>query len=196
MPKIIDPQEKEDKRTAQLQEEIKQRKEENRRIRDKAEEQKKEVLYEIKTNYPNGITESYLLNKGFNKIIPMKCDNCKNYRIFPYQFLTKQGRMGIKNKCSFCMSDDSKVTQKSLDKNMVECKCGIKYYASDNGKAKHENTSRHINNMKKLVKGKKYSSKEMDKLCSLNNILYYKSLDMKSQAEALNKLGDKLKTNI
>ena len=63
MPKIIDPQEKEDKRTAQLQEEIIKRKEENRRIRNKAEEQKKEVLYEIKTDYPNGITESYLLDK-------------------------------------------------------------------------------------------------------------------------------------
>ena len=196
MPKIIHPKEKEDKRTAQLQEEIIKRKEENRRIRNKAEEQKKEVLYEIKTDYPNGITESYLLDKGLKKIIPMKCDNCKNYRIFPYQFLTKQGRMGIKNKCSFCMSDDSKITQKSLDKNMVECKCGIKYYASDNGHAKHVMTSRHINNMEKLVQGKKYTAKQLDKLCSLNGILYYKSLDMKSQAQALNSLNDKLKTII
>ena len=196
MPKIIDPKEKEDKRTDQLQDEAKQRKEENRRIKNKAEEQKNEVLHEIKIEYKDGIKEPYLLNKDIKDIVPMVCDNCKNYRIYPYQFLTKQGRMGVKNKCSFCMSDDSKITQKSLDKNMVECKCGIKYYASDNGHAKHVMTSRHINNMEKLVQGKKYTAKQLDKLCSLNGILYYKSLDMKSQAQALNSLNDKLKTII
>ena len=79
---------------------------------------------------------------------------------------------------------------------MVTCKCGIKYYHSDDGYYKHIATSRHQNNVKKLVNDKKYSAKEMDKLCSLNNIPYYKSLDMIAQAEALNKLGDKLKTNI
>ena len=196
MPKIIDPKEKEDKRTIQLQEEIKQRKEENTRMRNKLDEQKKEVLHEIKTDYPKGITEPYLLNQGINKIIPMKCNNCNNFRIYPYQFLTKQGRMGIKGNCSFCMADTSKITQKSLNKNMVECQCGIKYYASDNGHAKHVMTSRHINNMDKLVQGKKYTAKQMDKLCSLNNIPHYKSLSMIHAAEQLNKLGDKLNTNI
>ena len=50
--------------------------------------------------------------------------------------------------------------------------------------------------MEKLVQGKKYTAKQLDKLCSLNNIPYYKTLDMKSQAKALNALNDKLKTNI
>ena len=196
MPKIITDAEKEDKKNAQLSAEIKQRKEENTRIRNKLEEQRKEVLHEIKTEYPKGITEPYLLNQGINKIIPMKCDSCNNFRIYPYQFLTKQGRMGLKNKCSFCMEDTSKITKKSLDKNMVTCKCGIKYYHSEDGHYKHIATSRHQNNMKKLVNDKKYTAKELDKLCSLNNIPYYKSLDMIAQADALNKLGDKLKTNI
>ena len=168
----------------------------NKQIRDKYEDQKNEVIQEIKTQYPAGVTEKYLLDKGINTIVPMKCDNCKNFRIYPYQFMTKQGRMGLKNKCSFCMEDDSKITQKSLNKNMKVCECGIKYYHSDDGYYKHIATSRHINNMKKLVNGKKYTAKEMDKLCSLNGILYYKSLDMIGQAEQLNKLGDKLKTNI
>jgi len=196
MPKIITDAEREAKRTAEIAAEIKQRKEENTRIRNKLDEQRKEVLHEIKTDYPKGINESYLLNQGINKIIPMKCNNCNNFRIYPYQFLTKQGRMGVKGNCSFCMEDTSKITQKSLDKNKVTCKCGIKYYHSDNGYYAHISTSRHQNNMKKLVNGVKYTAKELDKLCSLNNIPYYKTLDMIAQADALNKLGDKLKTNI
>ena len=196
MPKIITDAEKEAKRTAELAAEIQQRKEKNSSIRNKLEEQRKEVLHEIKTDYPKGITESYLLNQGINKILPMKCNNCNNFRIYPYQFLTKQGRMGVKGNCSFCMNDTSKITQKSLDKNKVTCKCGIRYYHSDNGYYAHISTSRHQNNMKKLVNGVKYTAKDMDKLCSLNNIPYYKTLDMIAQADALNKLGDKLKTNI
>jgi hypothetical protein len=196
MPKIITDAEREAKRTAEIAAEIKQRKEENTRIRNKLEEQRKEVLHEIKTDYPKGINESYLLNQGINKIIPMKCNNCNNFRIYPYQFLTKQGRMGVKGNCSFCMEDTSKITQKSLDKNKVKCKCGISYYHSDNGYYAHISTSRHQNNMKKLVNGVKYSAKELDKLCSLNNIPYYKTLDMIGAAEKLNNLGDKLKTNI
>ena len=196
MPKIITDAEKEAKRTAELAAEIQQRKEKNSSIRNKLEEQRKEVLHEIKTDYPDGITEPYLLNQGINEIVPMKCDSCNNFRIYPYQFLTKQGRMGIKGNCSFCMEDTSKITQKSLDKNKVTCKCGIKYYHSENGYYAHIQTSSHQNNMKKLVNDKKYTAKEMDKLCSLNSIPYYKTLDMIAQADALNKLGDKLKTNI
>jgi len=196
MPKIITDAEKEAKRTAELAAEIQQRKEKNSSIRNKLEEQRKEVLHEIKTDYPDGITEPYLLNQGINEIVPMKCDSCNNFRIYPYQFLTKQGRMGTKGNCSFCMADTSKITQKSLDKNKVTCKCGIRYYHSENGYYAHIQTSRHQNNMKKLVNGVKYSAKELDKLCSLNNIPYYKTLDMIGAAEQLNKLGDKLKTNI
>ena len=196
MPKIITDAEKEAKRTAELAAEIQQRKEKNSSIRNKLEEQRKEVLHEIKTDYPDGITEPYLLNQGINEIVPMKCDSCNNFRIYPYQFLTKQGRMGIKGNCSFCMADTSKITQKSLDKNKVTCKCGIRYYHSENGYYTHIQTSRHQNNMKKLVNGVKYTAKELDKLCSLNSIPYYKTLDMIAQADALNKLGDKLKTNI
>ena len=196
MPKIITDAEKEAKRTAELAAEIQQRKEKNSSIRNKLEEQRKEVLHEIKTDYPDGITEPYLLNQGINEIVPMKCDSCNNFRIYPYQFLTKQGRMGTKGNCSFCMADTSKITQKSLDKNKVTCKCGIRYYHSENGYYAHIQTSRHQNNMKKLVNDKKYTAKEMDKLCSLNSIPYYKTLDMIAQADALNKLGDKLKTNI
>ena len=196
MPKIIDPLEKEAKRSAEIVAEDKQRKEDNKKIRNKLEEQKKEVLHEIKTDYPKGVTEPYLLEKGIDKVLPMKCNNCKNYRIYPYQFLTKQGRMGIKGNCSFCMEDTSKITLKSLNKGMVTCKCGIKYYGSDDGYYKHIQTSRHQNNLKKLVNDKKYTAKEMDKLCSLNGIPYYKTLDMIGQADALNKLGNKLKTNI
>ena len=196
MPKIITDAEKEAKRTAELAAEIQQRKEKNSSIRNKLEEQRKEVLHEIKTDYPDGITEPYLLNQGINEIVPMKCDSCNNFRIYPYQFLTKQGRMGTKGNCSFCMADTSKITQKSLDKNKVTCKCGIRYYHSENGYYAHIQTSRHQNNMKKLVNGVKYTAKEMDKLCSLNNIPYYKTLDMIGAAEQLNKLGDKLKTNI
>ena len=196
MPKIITDTEKEDKKNAQLAAEIQQRKEKNSSIRNKLEEQRKEVLHEIKTDYPDGITEPYLLNQGINEIVPMKCDSCNNFRIYPYQFLTKQGRMGTKGNCSFCMADTSKITQKSLDKNKVTCKCGIKYYHSENGYYAHIQTSRHQNNMKKLVNGVKYTAKELDKLCSLNNIPYYKTLDMIGAAEQLNKLGDKLKTNI
>ena len=196
MPKIITDAEKEAKRTAELAAEIQQRKEKNSSIRNKLEEQRKEVLHEIKTDYPDGITEPYLLNQGINEIVPMKCDSCNNFRIYPYQFLTKQGRMGTKGNCSFCMADTSKITQKSLDKNKVTCKCGIRYYHSENGYYAHIQTSRHQNNMKKLVNGVKYTAKELDKLCSLNNIPYYKTLDMIGAAEQLNKLGDKLKTNI
>ena len=53
----------------------------------------------------------------------------------------------------------------------------------------------YLNNMEKLVKGVRYTEAQMFKLCSINNIAYYKTMNQKKMAEVLNMIID-LKTNI
>ena len=91
------------------------------------------------------------------------------------------------------MSEVSAVMKKSIDNNSVICECGCKYYASDLGTARHMTSKTHQNNMAKLVKGKKYTEKQLHQLCSLNKIEYFKRLTMKEMALQLNDLGNDLK---
>lgn len=49
--------------------------------------------------------------------------------------------------------------------------------------------------MEKLVKGIKYTEAQMFKLCRINGIAYYKTMNQKKMAEVLNKIID-LKTDI
>ena len=185
------------KQEEKVKRDIKEAKEKRRLTRETFEKEFGEVEKEIKEKYPSGkVEDEFLINWRGTKIFPLQCKCCTSVKIFPYDFLTKQNTLNGKDKCSTCMMINSSKTRDIQVKNQVRCQCGILYYGTDEGHFKHINSKSHLNNMEKLVKGIKYTEAQMFKLCSINNIAYYKTMNQKKMAEVLNGLGDDLKTNI
>lgn len=196
------PKDKQEERYRKCEEKIIQdvkiRKENRKLTKQKIDKEYEEVLNEIKEKYPTGeIVEKYLRETlCISKIYPQMCNSCNHFKIYPYEFLTKQGRDNGKNRCQTCMSEKTKSSRQSVEKHQVRCKCGVLYYGNEDNYYKHINSKQHLNNMEKLVKGVRYTEAQMFQLCRLNHIPYYKTMNQKKMAEVLNNLGDELKVDI
>lgn len=167
----------------------------NRRMRFNAEIQ--DVRVEIKDKFPDGkVTEQNLINSGITTIYPLLCVKCDTFKIFPYQFLTKQGFDNGKNTCCLCMSMNSSVVQKYTKPKLFKCECGLSFVVKDSDAYyKHLADKTHQNHIDKMLHGVKYSQKELRHLCSLNKITYYKNMSIPVMVQTLTLLGDKLKLN-
>ena len=185
------------KQEEKVKRDIQEAKEKRRLTRETFEKEFGEVEKEIKEKYPSGkVEEEFLINWRCTKIYPLQCKCCTSVKIFPYDFLTKQNTLNGNDKCSTCMMINSSKTRDIQVKNQVRCQCSILYYGTDEGHFKHINSKSHLNNMEKLVKGIKYTEAQMFKLCRINGIAYYKTMNQKKMAEVLNGLGDDLKVDI
>ena len=84
-----------------LEVEMRRRHEDNKRQRLRYEAQYEEVLHEIKKDYKDTkVKEPYLLKQNIEDIFPLMCNKCNTYKVFPYQFLTKQNRDHGRGNCS------------------------------------------------------------------------------------------------
>lgn len=174
---------------------FKRRSEELKLRRMKNADDYNEVVEEIKNKYPDGVVkEPHLINKGISKVIPLLCSKCDCYKIFPYQFLTKQGYDNGKNNCSLCMSINTCGVRKYTKKNDYTCDCCLKFDSNDCDKyLKHIEDKSHQNRLDKMLNGVRYNQKQLRELCSINNIAYYKSLTIPNMVKMLKLLGKDIK---
>ena len=161
----------------------------------KLAEQYGEVVQEIKEKYPGGkVKEPNLIKAGHKKIIPMLCTKCETYKVFPYDFLTKQGFDNGKNTCSQCMAENTKLVKKYTKEKKFICECGLKYVSNDSDAYYiHISDKTHETRMQKMLRGVRYSQKELRDIAKINKIPYYKNLSMPDLVKQLDALGSKLK---
>ena len=185
------------KQEEKVKRDIQEAKEKRRLTRETFEREFGEIQNEINEKYPSGkVEEEFLINQRATKIYPLQCKCCTSVKIFPYDFITKQNTTNGNDKCSTCMMINSSKSREIQVKNQVRCQCGLLYYGSNEGHFNHIISKSHLNNMEKLVKGVKYTEAQMFQLCRLNHIGYYKAMNQKKMAQALNALGENLKTDI
>ena len=154
-----------------------------------------DVVQEIKQKYPDGkVHEKVLRDSGIKKIIPNLCVKCETYKIFPYEFLTKQGFDNGKNTCSLCMATNTAQVKKYTKEKKYSCKCGLKFVSKDaDAYHIHIADKTHKTRMEKMLRGVKYSQKQLRDMCRLNTIPYYKNLSMPEMVKQLDALGSELK---
>ena len=144
----------------------------NRRIRFDVEIE--DVRIEIKDKYPEGkVKEPNLIKSGITNIYPLLCVKCDSFKVFPYQFLTKQGFDNGKNTCGVCMSINSSIVKKYTKPKLFKCECGSTFVSKDSDAYyKHLADKSHQNNMDKILNGVEYSQKQLRDLCRLNKIAF------------------------
>jgi len=156
---------------------------ENERNRDLEKE-----IKDIHSKYGYEVKEEYLLIQGITKVFPLICNKCKTFKVFPYAFLTRTNKDNGKNHCSTCMNESSKTVSKCVEKNKLNCPCGLSYYCTDLKKSKHELSKTHINGVKqlKINNGKRiYKIGELRRICSANSIKYYNTLKLDEMLDQL-----------
>ena len=158
-------------------------------------EQYGEVVQEIKEKYPGGkVTEKLLKDAGIKKIIPQMCVKCEIYKVFPYEFLTRQGFDNGSNKCSVCMAENTEKVKKYTKPKKFNCECGKSFVSKDSDAYYiHVSDKTHETRMQKMLRGVRYSQKELRDIARINKIPYYKNLSMPDLVKQLDALGDKLK---
>jgi len=174
-----------DKKDEKEKKEAKQRKQSNIKKRIDDKEEQAEVERDIIKKYGGFIIkDEALIKKSFTKMAAISCFACKQYKIYPYEFLTAKGKEGSKGNCSNCMSFETARVKKykeeynktNVIEEKVECPCGKMCFPND--LIKHNETLGHINGIAQLrVKGlnKICNVKELRFLASVNNVkLYYK----------------------
>lgn len=161
----------------------------------KQAEQYGEVIEEIKQKYKDGkVKEPHLIKAGIKKIIPQMCVKCETYKVFPYEFLTRQGFDNGKNTCSQCMAENTAQVKKYTKPKNFECQCGLKFVSNQTEAYYiHMADKTHETRIAKVLRGVRYSQKELRDMCSLNKIPYYKNLSMPDMVKKLDDLGSKLK---
>ena len=174
-----------DKKDEKEKKEAKQRKQSNIKKRIDDKEEQAEVERDIIKKYGGFIIkDEALIKKSFTKMAAISCFACKQYKIYPYEFLTAKGKEGFKGNCSNCMSFETARVKKYKEEynktkvieEKIECSCGKTCFPND--LLKHNETLGHINGIAQLrVKGlnKICNVKELRFLASVNNVkLYYK----------------------
>jgi len=151
-----------------------------------------EDVEDIHKKYGYKVVELDLINKGFNIVHPFNCAKCGIVKAFPYDFLTTDKKDNGKNHCSQCMKSASETIKKCTSKNNVKCACGVSYYCTPLSQANHENTNKHLNNIRqlKIFNGKIYKQGELRAICSLNGVKDYKALTIDEMIEGILKVKD------
>jgi hypothetical protein len=161
----------------------------------KQAEQYGEVIEEIKQKYKDGkVKEPHLIKAGIKKIIPQMCVKCETYKVFPYDFLTRQGFDNGSNKCSVCMAENTAQVKKYTKPKKFECQCGLKFVSNQTEAYYiHMADKTHETRIAKVLRGVRYSQKELREIAKINKIPYYKNLSMPDLVKQLDALKDKLK---
>ena len=171
-----------EKRENDIQKEVIQRKQDNRKNKNNNDEDYNEVLKDILKKYgTNKVKEEHLIKRHQTTIFPSKCFNCNVYKMQPYDFLTARGEDTGKDTCSACMAQNSKKVKDCVGKNKIECECGMSYYATELNTCKHQVSKAHINGVAQLrIKGlnKICKIQEMRQIAQANKIYNYYSLKM------------------
>jgi len=171
-----------DKRENDIQKEVIQRKQDNRKNKNNNDEDYNEVLKDILKKYgTNKVKEEHLIKRFQTTIFPSKCFSCNVYKMQPYDFLTARGENTGKDTCSACMAQNSKKVKDCVGKNKIECECGMSYYATELNTCKHQVSKAHINGVAQLrIKGlnKICKIQEMRQIAQANKIYNYYSLKM------------------
>ena len=175
------------------------RKQENIKKRRDENEERLEVKKDIIKRYgSNKVKDENLIKKGITDIYPRCCmGGCKEYKIYPFEFLTATGYDNDKSNCSKCMADLTKRVKKYKDEykknnivnEIIECPCGKCIILSD--LERHNGTLGHINGVAQLrIKGlnKIVKIKDMRKIASLNKISSYYKKKMEDIIKELVKL--------
>ena len=154
-----------------------------------------QVLGEIKEKYNGGkVKEPNLIKAGIKKIYPMLCVKCETYKVFPYDFITAQGFDNGSNKCSVCMAENTAQVRRYTKPKKFNCECGLKFVAKDSEAYYiHISDKTHAGRMEKMLRGVRYSQKDLREIAKINKIPYYKNLSMPNLVKQLDALGDKLK---
>ena len=154
-----------------------------------------EVIEEIKQKYKDGkVKEPHLIKAGHKKIIPFMCVKCETYKIMPYEFLSKQGFELGRNTCSQCMAENTAQVKKYTKEKKFNCECGKSFVSKDSDAYYiHISDKTHAGRMEKMLRGVRYSQKELRDIAKINKIPYYKNLSMPDLVKQLDNLGSKLK---
>ena len=171
---------------------IKQGIAERKQARQEKEKRYLEDVEDIHKRYGYKVVEPDLINKGFNIVYPFNCAKCGIVKAFPYDFLTTDKNDNGKNHCSQCMKSASETIKKCTSKNNVKCACGVSYYCTPLSKLNHENTMKHLNNIRqlKIFNGNIYKQSELRLICSLNGVKDYKALTIDEMIEGILKVKD------
>ncbi len=134
-----------------------------------------EVKARIKQEYPNGISEERF-KKYFTKIVPLKCNNCKIYKILPYDFISDNCKQMNAINCKTCVPILSKTSKRCKDEKNTICECGLTYYGSEDNTYKHLASESHNKRVKMMINDKYYKQNELIVLAKQYKIPYYKTL--------------------
>ena len=171
-----------EKREKDIQKDVKFQKQVNRKNKTNNEQEYTNVLKDIIDKYGSTkVKEEHLIKKHLTTKFPSKCFTCNVYKIQPYDFLTASGIDTGRDTCSSCMAQNSKKIKDCVEKNKIDCPCGMTYYATELNICKHEVSNKHINGVAQLkIKGlnKICKIQELRKIASLNKIYNYYSLKM------------------
>ena len=146
-----------------------------------------EVKAKIKQEYPNGISEERF-KKYFTKIVPMKCNNCKIYKILPYDFVSDNCKQMNAINCKTCVPILSKTSKRCKDEKNTICECGLTYYGSEDNTYKHLVSASHNKRIKMMINGKYYKQNELIELAKQYKIPYYKTLSNYELIDLLKKI--------
>ena len=181
-----------EKREKNIQKDVKYQKQVNKQNKTNKEQEYLDVLKEINDKYGSTkVKEEHLIKKHLKLIYPFNCYSCNVIKIQPYDFLTARGGDNGLNKCSSCMGQNSKKVKDCVEKNKIDCPCGLSYYATELNTCKHQVSKAHINGVAQLkIKGlnKICKIQEMRKIAQANKIYNYYSLKMEVIIEELLKL--------
>jgi len=176
-----------DKREAEINKQVKQRKQE-RIDRDK---EHLETIKDIHERYGYIVKEPELIAQGCKEVIGYYCVDCKILKCFPYEFMNAYKKDNGCNRCTECQKFNSNIVKKCNENNKVDCPCGMSYYCSDLKQSKHECSRTHINGLKQLKATrltKVYKMPELRKICSANKIKYYNTLKIDEMLKQLAKI--------
>ena len=92
------------------------------------------------------------------------------------------------------MADNTAQVQKYAKPKKFNCECGLKFVSKDSeAYYVHIFGKTHVTRMEKMLRGIRYSQKQLRDIAKINKIPYYKNLNMPDLVKKLDDLGSKLK---
>jgi hypothetical protein len=164
------------KRECEIIDDVHKQKQLNKDNKKQKEQEKIEMQLKIKKDYPDGITDPKHIKKGYTSIVPILCNICENYRVYPFDFLAPNGKDYGTANCCYCISIINKSSRKCQKDNRTTCECGLVYYGSEDNTYKHLASPEHQKRIKLLINGIYYKRIELIQFAKQYKVPYYKSL--------------------